>query len=204
MSENADQSLELGGQQEVTQFETWAREQLAGVELGDERRTHRLVKLLSSVAKRPGKTLPEQCQQAAPLKASYRLLKTPVLEPEDIIASSSMATVEQIRSRHLEGALLAIQDTTTLNFTTHEALAGRGPISNNATTKGFLAHTSLLVSESGPVHGLLECEVYARGQTAQKARKLGERNRQPSAQKEGHRWLFSVAQSKIQAAVQGG
>ncbi len=51
--------------------------------------------------------------------------------------------------------LLAVQDTTTLNFTSHEALEGRGPIGRGDKTQGFHAHSTLLLGEEVLVHGLL-------------------------------------------------
>jgi len=195
MDQDHQQAMELAGPCEAQQLEAWASTQLAMVDLGDARRNDRLVSLLTVMAQRPGKSLPQQCEHDAPLKAAYRLLDCPALKHEELIASSAAATVEQLQARPVTGMVLSIQDTTSLNFTTHEALAGRGPIGNNSKTQGFFAHTSLLVGEQGPVHGLLECEVYARDQAAQKARKCGERNRMPAAQKESQRWVRSARHS---------
>lgn len=174
----------------------WAKRQLAWVDLGDSRRDARLPQLLAAMAQRPGKTLPEQCESPASLKAAYRLLQCEEMKPADIVSSSAAATVEQIRSRQAQrpGVLLCIQDTTSLNYSSHQAMEGRGPISKSATVRGFFAHSSLLVGGEGVVHGLLECEVYARDEAAQKARKPGERNRQQAQAKESARWLRSLEQ----------
>lgn len=177
------------------QLVQWAQAQLAQMDLGDSRRDERLGQLLAAMARRPGKTLPEQCGSPASLKAAYRLLQCQEVQPELILSSSAAATVEQIRARHGQGVLLCIQDTTSLDYTSHPAMEGRGPISNSTSVRGFFAHSSLLVGGQGVVHGLLECEVYARDEAAQKARKPGERNRQQAQAKESARWLRSLEQS---------
>lgn len=195
MSEETEQLRALASQFEAQQFAPWARGQLSGMELGDQRRQERLIELLSCMAQRPGGSLPQQCEQSAPLKAAYRLLECPELVASQISASAAAATVEMLQQRAIKEVLLAVQDTTTLNFTTHEALEGRGPICNHSKTQGFHAHSTLLVGEEGVVHGLLDCEVYARDAASQRARRSGERNRQSAAQKESQRWLQSARQS---------
>jgi hypothetical protein len=180
---------------DAEQSEAWATQQLSGVDCGDVRRDARLIKLLGAMMRHPGQSLPQQCGQEAPLKAAYRLLECSALQSEAIVQSAAAATLEDLQRRALPEVLLAVQDTTTLNFTSHEALEGRGPIGNNQKTQGFHAHSTLLLGEEALVHGLLECEVYARDAGAQRARKSGERNRQHAAQKESQRWVRSLQQS---------
>jgi hypothetical protein len=177
------------------QSEAWAAAQLGAVDCGDARRESRLVKLLGALMRHPGQSLPQQCAQEAPLKAAYRLLECAELQAADIVQSAAGATLLDLQQRPFSGVLLAAQDTTTLNFTSHEALKGRGPIGRGDKTQGFHAHSTLLLGEEALVHGLLECEVYARDATAQAGRKAGERNRQGAAQKESQRWVRSLQQS---------
>jgi Transposase DDE domain len=112
-----------------------------------------------------------------------------------VVQSAAAATLQDLQRRALPEVLLAVQDTTTLNFTSHEALEGRGPIGRGDKTQGFHAHSTLLLGEEALVHGLLECEVYARDATTQRGRKPGERNRQSATQKESQRWMRSLQQS---------
>jgi hypothetical protein len=168
---------------------------LALADPGDTRRHDRLVELLGSLAARPGRSLPEQCAGPAPLKAAYRLLNCPALCPVELMHSARAATVEKLHKLSPARVILAIQDTTTLNFTTHEAMAGRGRLSNNSKTMGFFAHSTLVMTEDTMVHGLLESEIYARDTAAQKARASGARNRQQAAEKESGRWLRGVQQA---------
>ena len=195
MNETQQQVWAMAGQMDAEQSEAWAAAQVGGVDCGDARREARLVRLLGAMMRHPGQSLPQQCGQEAPLKAAYRLLECEELQPGPIVQSAAGATLHDLQQRALPGVLLAVQDTTTLNFTSHEALEGRGPIGRGDKTQGFHAHSTLLLGEEALVHGLLECEVYARDATAQRGRKPGERNRQSATQKESQRWMRSLRQS---------
>lgn len=190
----------LGNDKEVGMVENcrrWAKGELAWLDCGDRRRNLRLEQLLRDVAERPGQSLPSQCEQAGALKAAYRLLGSESVQAGEIVKSAARATVDRLQKRPVEGVLLAVQDTTTLNFTTHAALVGRGPIGNNEKTQGFHAHTTLLLGEDELVHGVVNCEVYAREAGAQRARQAGERNRQSAMQKESHRWIRSLQHTAV-------
>jgi hypothetical protein len=195
MSSDIESCTKLAGQLEAPVVNAWVRAQLSTMDTGDERRNERLATLLAAVAQRPGQSLPSQCEAAAPLKAAYRLLECEKLLPADLIASAGHATTTMLQQRQTGGVLLCIQDTTTLNFSTHDSLEGRGSIGNHPKYLGFHAHSTLLMGEAGVVHGLLDCEVYARDGLKLKARAPGERNRQPAAQKESQRWVRSFAAS---------
>jgi hypothetical protein len=99
--------------------------------------------------------------------------------------------VERVRG---EAVLLAVQDTTTLNFSTHPETEGLGPIgSNRDKTIGLWLHSTLLLREDGQALGLLDGQVYARDPKEFKAGPAGLRNRKPVEEKESMRWLRSVA-----------
>ena len=54
---------------------SWAVTEFADAELGDLRRTQRLVQLAHALAQRPGAALPEACGSGAMLKAAYRFFQ---------------------------------------------------------------------------------------------------------------------------------
>jgi hypothetical protein len=102
-----------------------------------------------------------------------------------------------------------VQDTTTLNFTTHKALAGQGPIGKNSKseTTGFHAHGTMLLSAQGYVYGMLVGECYARKPLTcgeNRRRYLHERNRQKAGQKESARWLRSLSATAVLAGQRPG
>jgi hypothetical protein len=201
MNEYQARCGELTGGLEESVVNEWVRAQLATMDTGDQRRDERLATLLGAVARRPGQSLPSQCEEPAALKAAYRLLECEKLLPADLIASAGHATTTLLQQRQVREVLLCVQDTTTLNFSTHDSLEGRGAIGGYPKLLGFHVHSTLLMAESGVVHGLLDCEVYARDTLKQQARVPGERNRQEAQQKESQRWVRSFAASAQLCAV---
>jgi transposase-like protein len=177
--------------------ERWAERLMEHVESGDLRRTVRLQRLLGEMARQPGQSLPQQCKGTASLKGAYRLLQGGCVQADAIVKSAARAMVQGLSSQAGAEVVLAVQDTTTLNFSGHEAMEGRGPIGNgnSGKTQGFFLHSTVSLGPQGRLYGLLDAEVYARDEAALKARKKGERNRQSSAQKESHRWVRSVQSS---------
>ena len=75
----------------------WAVIECAEAELGDERRTQRVVELATVLGQRPGASLPEACGSAAMLKAAYRFFDNAHIVPADMLASH----IEATRSRLL-------------------------------------------------------------------------------------------------------
>lgn len=119
---------------------TWAFVELGQTDLGDPRRTQRLLQLTSALAKNPACSLPEACNSWADTKGAYRFLDNEDIEPEEILSGHRRSTLQRVGEHPM---ILAVQDTTTYNFTTHRATRGLGPISgkqfsSNFVPKGFL------------------------------------------------------------------
>jgi hypothetical protein len=55
----------------------WAQTEFALAQLGDQRRTQRLVKIATRLAQSPGGTLPQAMPTWGELKAAYRFLSQP-------------------------------------------------------------------------------------------------------------------------------
>jgi hypothetical protein len=55
----------------------WAQMEFALAQLGDQRRTQRLVKIATGLAQSPGGTLPQAMPQWDELKAAYRFFSQP-------------------------------------------------------------------------------------------------------------------------------
>jgi hypothetical protein len=70
----------------------WAVNEFADAELGDLRRTKRLVELAHVLAQHPTAALPEACGNGARLKAAYRFFSNDAIAPQDILLSHIEAT----------------------------------------------------------------------------------------------------------------
>ncbi len=66
---------------------SWAVTECADADLGDLRRTQRLVQLAHTLAQRPGAALPEACGSGARLKAASRFFTNDDIAPDDRLQS---------------------------------------------------------------------------------------------------------------------
>ena len=168
-------------------LEEWAVTEFGEAHLGDARRTERLVQLASLLGSQPTASLPDATDDPAILKAAYRFFDNDAIDPAQILASHTQATLTRLRQLPL---VLAVQDTTYLDWTHHPATTGLGPLVY-ATQQGLLAHTTLAMTPDRVPLGLLAQEVWARD-PATFARK-GDHKQRPIDEKESQKWLSSLA-----------
>lgn len=123
----------------------WAQQEFALAELGDRRRTQRLVNLAQGLAAHPGGTLPQAFPDWAELKAAYRLLDRPETSFERILAPHLARTRAACRQ---PGEYLLLEDTTLLDYSGSPAAAELGRIGDGQ-GRGFELHTTLAVRIEG-------------------------------------------------------
>ncbi|MEO8166034.1 MAG: IS4 family transposase, partial [Betaproteobacteria bacterium] len=118
----------------------WAHMNFGNCQLGDKRRTARLIQVATHVANNPSASFPDQMPTWTDLKAAYDLF-----DGDDV-------TFEAIARPHWEqtkqcaaGRYLVIGDTTELDFGRHRDVPGLGPTGNGGGL-GFLLHNGLLVA----------------------------------------------------------
>ena len=164
----------------------WAINEFGAAELEDTRRTGRLVRLASVLAQRPAALLPAACDDPAMLKGGYRLLENPAVAPAAVLASHVQATLERAREVPL---VLAVQDTTELDYTHHPGTTGLGPIGNGY-GRGLLVHTTLATTPDRLPLGLLAQQDWARDPDDRGKKRR--RKQLPIGQKESQKWLTSL------------
>lgn len=166
--------------------DAWAVTEFTDAELGDARRTQRLVELATVFAHRPGASLPEACGNRARLKAAYRFFDNEAVDPPAILASHVLATSGRLAAVPL---VLAVQDTTEVDWAAHPATTGLGPLAA-PTHQGLHVHTTLALTPERLPLGLLAQQVWARAPAD--VGKRTTRKRRPIADKESQKWLPSV------------
>ena len=164
----------------------WALREFGGAALGDARRTERLVELATVLGTRPQASLPQACEDPARLKAAYRFFANDAIEPEAIVASHVQATLARVGTVE---RVLAVQDTTQLDWTAHPATTGLGMLSTER-QRGLLVHTTLALTPERVPLGLLAQERWIR--PVEEAGKKHTRRARAIAEKESHKWLQSV------------
>jgi len=119
----------------------WAQIEFGFAQLGDRRRTKRLVNIAQHLAANPGGTLPQAFPHWAELKAAYRLLDGPGVSFDKILAPH----LERTRAACREpGEYLLIEDTTLLDYSHHCAAQDLGRIGDGQ-GRGFELHSNLAV-----------------------------------------------------------
>lgn len=176
----------------TTETASW----LGEVPLGDPRLARRLEQLVCTLAEQPTATVPQATGAWAPTLAAYRFFDNERVEPAAITAGLAQATVARCSP---EPVVLAVQDTTSLDYTTHRQTTGLGPLENPA-HRGLLLHTTLAVSAAGVPLGLLAQETWARD--PQTVGKRHQRHSLPIEAKESVKWLRSL--QATEARLGGG
>jgi len=121
-------------------YDKWAVETFGTTELGDLRRTDRLVKMATVIAENPSASLPESMRNWADTLAAYRFLDNPSITHEQIMLPHWMQTREEAMQH---SRVLLAADTTDVNLSSHETAEGLGPIGRGNKAQGFFVHTVL-------------------------------------------------------------
>jgi hypothetical protein len=170
---------------------TWGESEFRTVELGDKRLEQRLKVVAEDLAARPQAPLNQASDDWAATKAAYRLFANPKASEEKIFAAHRTCTVQRLQGRPV---VLAIQDTTYLNYSHHPQTKGLGPIGDSRSdAQGLIMHSTLVVTPTGLPLGLLTQEVWARaGYQPQSAR---QRKNTAIEQKESYRWIAALQET---------
>jgi hypothetical protein len=167
----------------------WSSLELSHVDLGDLRLNRRLVKLVDDLLNAPEASVPQASGDWAATKAAYRLWDNPRVNPRDIHAAHRQSTLERLPD-HAAETLLAIQDTTSFDFTDHPETTGLGYLAHSKRS-GLWLHSTLAVTGSGVPLGLIDQRTWTRDPAD--LGKRAQRNRKETADKESQRWLDSLA-----------
>lgn len=158
----------------MTDIWAWAERNFAKAQLGDGRRTRRLVASAARIAAHPEKAFP-QVFDWNDLRGFYRLCN----RRETTLAAVMQPHWDQTRQAMAEQPLvLIVHDTTELDFSSHHALTGIGQIGNER-GRGLLQHNSLaIVPQPREVLGLAYQQCRVR-QPAPRGESTYQRKRRP-------------------------
>src|SRR5437879_12831194 len=91
---------------------------------------------------------------------AYRFFENPKVGMNVLLASHTEAAIDRIREHQI---VLAPQDTTTLNYSTHPMTQGLGPTGTQRDQSiGLLLHDTLAITEEGTSLGVLDAQCWAR------------------------------------------
>ena len=177
----------------------WAENEFMQAELPDQRLRKRLLTMARDLYARPQAQIPEACGSRAKTKAAYRFLDHPESQMEILLEPHYQATRQRAAEHKV---VLAVQDTTTLNYTTHPATTDLGPIGSELGGPiGLLVHDTMAFSLEGTPLGLLDVQCWARD--GKQMGKRHQREQRPIEEKESFKWLKSfqrLAETQRQCA----
>lgn len=172
----------------------WAEEELAAAPLPNQRLRRRAMELARDFFARPQGNLPQACGSRAKTKAAYRFFDHCQVSMQAILKGHYEASMRRAGQYPV---VLAVQDTTNLNYSAHPQTEQLGPIADGKHGQvGLLVHDTMLYNLEGTPLGLLDVQCWVRDDEA-----MGQDRRNlPIGQKESSKWLRSFqAASALQA-----
>ena len=165
-------------------------EEFSTLDFNSSRLEQRFIRTMETLAEQPNKSIWYCSENRAEAKAIYRLLNNEGLDREEILRTHQEATVKRIIKNGK--TILAVQDTTSLNYNTRAKMDGIGYISGN--TLGVNIHSSLAVTTDGLVLGVLSQTSYTRKQPSTNSTRQDIR-RLSLEEKESFRWIQTMVKS---------
>ena len=162
------------------------RNEFAAADLGDRRRTHRLLQMVTTLGRDPSLSFPKAMGTDAALEGTYRLLNNPAVTANNVLEPHHRATVERVAQAT---AVVVAHDTTSVSFNGEGTRSGLGPLTNGG--QGLFAHVSLAVMPDSRLPlGVMALRTWVR--TGKKPKKRPS-NRGLDPDRESKRWFDQVA-----------
>jgi hypothetical protein len=161
--------------------EAWARATFGHAELGDRRRTERLVSMATQAAVRPHGHLNETFVED--LNVSYDFIENDAVRPSAMISAMGEATA---RAASKETCVYVATDGSSVAITDNDGTKGTGRIgSDDNGGRGDKIHSALCLSSRGELLGLLDIQFWQRTGPSKKKRVAS----LPTSEKETQRWM---------------
>lgn len=172
----------------------WLNTEFNSSDLADLRLNKRLQTIIGSFCSSPSTSIPQASGTWGKTKAAYRFLNNQKVTHENILQPHKNLTQTRISK---EQVVLAIQDTTSLNYTSHSETEGLGYIGPSQNQKGMLVHTTLAVTPSRIPLGIVHQQTWVR--SSEEYGKKHNRHDKPIQDKESQKWINSLlATQKLQ------
>jgi hypothetical protein len=180
---------------------SWAKEESARANFGDERLDNRMAILLSELGNRPILSIPAACRGRAETKAAYRFFDNDKSTFEKVIEPHIFQTKQRMAAQEL---VLLVQDTTEVDLTRPEqAVEGAGEL--DGVRRGVLLHEIQALVPDGTPLGTVWAEILNRAEGishAPEAEKSRQRKQTPIEEKESFRWLTGLREAREVAQEQ--
>ena len=144
------------------------------------------MRIVTDLAAQPCASVPQASGDLAATQAAYEFWQSPHVKAQSIREAHHTSTIQRVKTQPI---VLAIQDTTELNFTHHRQSKGMGHL-DNANSRGLKVHSVFCVSAKGVPLGVLHQQVWARD--IETIGKKHQRHKKETKDKESQRWLTAL------------
>src|ERR1044071_6083328 len=149
--------------------EEWAAEEFGGAQLGDRRRTQRVIDLAAEVARHPAGTVTGSCRSSASREAAFRWLENQAIGVEPVAVSVTGATLRRCESSK---RVYVPIDATTLTLTDAARSKGFGPVGSwRQKSQGVHVMTALVVDADGTPFGIAAQNFWVRERRSRRPEK---------------------------------
>lgn len=173
--------------------EYWANKEFKNLGIKCGRTIKRFIRTIVTLSRKIHSSLARASNNKAEAKAIYRLIDNEQVTEEVILQAHRKATIQKVKESG-ESIVLAIQDTTTLNYSSHIKTEGLGDFGGKPRDRGLIVHSSLAVTPQGIALGLLDQMIWTRN--PEERGKRTEKRQKPIEEKESYKWLKSMDNSR--------
>jgi hypothetical protein len=169
---------------------TWQQDEFGAAELGDERRTKRVVKMASRMLEHPAGKQTEVYEDLAELEAAYRLYENEDVPPAELERARGEACARRLAR---DGIAVVPIDQTSISLKEHRWTRKFGSVGRRTLgARGVQAMTALGLDLAGATLGVLGQEAWLRSEAASPCRRRGRgrrHDRRPAEARESFYWL---------------
>ena len=177
--------LDVG--REEREYKDWVEEELQDVRLPNLAKKKRVMSIARDFFASPASPIPMACNTGAKLKGAYRFFGNERVNPADILHSHRKQTLKRAEEYKV---VLSVNDTTSMNLSTHEATKGLGCLSTEQGEDGYFLHDTVVFTTAGIPLGVLDAQTWARD--PKEHGKKAKRKQKPIEEKESYKWLRSL------------
>ena len=167
----------------------WANSEFGFGNFGDKRRTKRAVRVAADLITSVGRSMSTTCGRSG-AQAVSRLFSCDSVTEETTLSCHAARSIE--RCKDVSGRILSIQDTSSLDYSSHKAVKGLGPTSTGKSANGIMMHSVLLTDEQKVPLGVLALQLWCRDMDKHGQR--SDRRSRCTMEKESSKWIWGLEQ----------
>ena len=168
----------------------WVAKEFETLDFQSKRLEIRFKKAMSDISEQPDKSILLASGSRARAKAAYRMLGNEKFDKESILSAHRDAIEERSGE---EMVLLAVQDTTSINYATHAKTKDMGY--NCEQTRGVNVHSCILITREGIPTGVVAQSIITRVEKETRGVSHQEKRMRPIEEKESYRWLETMVKA---------